>query len=223
VYCWTLSTAIGRLAEFDINIQRLVASTCLFIGMKVALISGSPPMSALYRCWPRIHVGLAVDLDHVVDVSLIIILATGHSWWAGRGGDGSFKGHPLAERIYLPQEHIPPDPVWIYPTSEQRDCSDAVYFSRCLQVWSKYSASGMDSNFLYAWPWSDWFCGSEQIHSSRSTRSSSGMQGLDQFDIRFDVWFHIPIGFDLRVSSLPFSWLVRTLMVLLVKLLVDRS
>ena len=142
--------SIGLVGE--INIQRLQASACPFIVIEGSMISSSLPMSALYRCWPHIHVGLAVDIDLVVDFSLIITLATGHSWCTGRGGDGSFEAHPLAQRIYLIQQHFPPDPVWIYPASEQRDCSEAGYFSRCLQVWSKYSALGMDSDF-HKWPW----------------------------------------------------------------------
>jgi len=31
--------------------------------------------------------------------------------------------------------------------SEQRDCSETGYFSRCLHVWNEYSAFGMDSTY----------------------------------------------------------------------------
>jgi len=31
--------------------------------------------------------------------------------------------------------------------SEQRDCSETGYFSRCLHVWNEYSAFGIDSTY----------------------------------------------------------------------------
>jgi len=31
--------------------------------------------------------------------------------------------------------------------SEQRDCSETGYFSRCLHIWNEYSAFGMDSTY----------------------------------------------------------------------------
>ena len=46
--------------------------------------------SAFCGNWLHINGSLAID------IGLAIILAIFHSWYAGRGSDRSFRGHPLA-------------------------------------------------------------------------------------------------------------------------------
>jgi len=59
-------------------------------------MSGRLRISGRHHILTHIKGSLAVDIGLAVDFGLAIILAMCHSWYAGRGSDRSFEGHPLA-------------------------------------------------------------------------------------------------------------------------------
>jgi len=65
-----------------------------FLAFAVDTVLVSTSAFCGYR--PHTNGSLAVDIGLAVDFGLAIILPICHSWYAGRGSDRSFEGHPLA-------------------------------------------------------------------------------------------------------------------------------